>query len=73
MDKARIPVFIFHGWDDLIASIAESKALVSELDARGIPYEKHFFEREQHGLSHLENAVEIYSDIAAFLDKYRCV
>jgi len=70
MDKARIPVFIFHGWDDLIASIAESKALVSELDARGIPYEKHFFEREQHGLSHLENAVEIYSDIAAFLDKY---
>ena len=44
IDKVKIPIFVFHGWDDGVASIAESKALVAALDAQGIPNETHFLE-----------------------------
>jgi acetyl esterase/lipase len=70
IDRVKIPIFVFHGWDDPIASIAESKALVAEMEAHGVTYEKHFVEREQHGISNFDNEVEIYGDVAAFLSKY---
>jgi dipeptidyl aminopeptidase/acylaminoacyl peptidase len=70
VDKVKIPIFIYHGWDDPIASIAESKALVSALAAHNIPYEKHFLEREGHGISDYEDRLDMFGDVEAFLAKY---
>jgi acetyl esterase/lipase len=67
--SVKIPIFVFHGYDDPVASIGESKALVSALSSHGIPYEKHFVERETHGIHNFDTAVDIFTDIEAFLDK----
>jgi dipeptidyl aminopeptidase/acylaminoacyl peptidase len=69
IDRVKIPIFVYHGYDDPIASIGESTALVSALAAHHVPYEKHFVERETHGIHNLDTAVAIYSDIEAFLAK----
>jgi len=68
-DQIKIPIFIFHGWDDRTASIAESKALISALESHHVPYEKHFLEQEGHGLFKIQDRIDIFTDIEAFLAK----
>jgi acetyl esterase/lipase len=67
VDRVRIPIFVYHGGDDQIASIDESKRLVGALEDNHVPFEKHFLENEEHGLSHYDDAVEIFTAIDAFL------
>jgi acetyl esterase/lipase len=69
IDQVKVPIFVYHGYDDPIASIGESSALVSKLDQYHVPYEKHFVQREGHGVHYLDHRVEISMDVEAFLAK----
>jgi dipeptidyl aminopeptidase/acylaminoacyl peptidase len=65
----HVPVFVAHGTDDPVAPITESKRLVSELEHYHIPHETYFKNGEGHGMAHLQNQVELYTRIEAFLAK----
>jgi acetyl esterase/lipase len=67
VDRIRIPIFVYHGWDDPIAAIDESTRLVDALDDHHVPYEKHFSVDEEHGLSHFVDAMEVFGSIEALL------
>ncbi len=69
VDQIRVPVFVSHGGDDPIADIGQSKRLLSELDKNHVPHESLIVGSEGHGMSHLDNRVELYSRIEAFLAK----
>jgi dipeptidyl aminopeptidase/acylaminoacyl peptidase len=69
IDQVKIPVFVYHGYDDDVANISESQRLVSALKEHGVPHEVHFLEDEGHGLSRPGDATEIFTDIEAFLAK----
>jgi dipeptidyl aminopeptidase/acylaminoacyl peptidase len=65
----RIPVFVAHGRDDEVADVAESRALISELEKFHVPHESLLVAREGHGMSFTKNQVELYTRIEAFLAK----
>ena len=65
----RVPVFVAHGKDDPTAPVAESRRLVADLHKHGIPNESLFVGGEGHGMGHLDNQVELYGRIEAFLAK----
>lgn len=69
VEKVSIPMFVVHGKDDPVASINESNRLISELEKRKIPHEVMIERGEGHGFQHLENRVELYTRIEAFLAK----
>ncbi len=65
----KVPVFVAHGKDDTVVSIVQSKMLISQLKAHDVAYEAFLVGGEDHGMGHLENEVELYSRIEAFLAK----
>lgn len=65
----RVPVFVAHGREDRVVDIAQSKRLVSELNRHNVVHEDLFVGGEGHGMGHLDNQMELYERIAAFLDK----
>lgn len=66
----RAPVFVAHGKEDFIAPITESRRLVSELKKHNIEHEALFVGDEGHGMGNLDNQVELYGRIEAFLAKH---
>lgn len=69
-DKIRIPVFIAHGKEDRAVDSEQSYRLAKTLKQVGVPYETMFEEMEGHGFFTLENRVELYTRIEAFLKKH---
>lgn len=69
VSKIKIPMFVAHGKEDQIAEIAESKALVSALKENNVPHEVIYFAGEGHGTQNIDNTVELYERIEAFLAK----
>lgn len=69
VDQVRVPVFVAHGGDDPIVDIGQSKRLISELEKNHVPHESLVVGDEVHGMSHLDNRVELYARIEAFLAK----
>lgn len=67
--QVRVPVYVAHGYDDPTAAVEESKRLIAALEANKIPYEKQLVRGEGHGFRKLENQVELFSAIDAFLRK----
>lgn len=63
----KIPLFVAHGKDDSVVNISQSKQLINELDKHTVTYEKFFASREGHGMAGIENEVDLYSAIEAFL------
>lgn len=70
VDKIKVPVYVSHGGYDPVADIGQSTRLISELDKYHVPYEKLIKSEESHGMQHLDNQVELYTQIEAFLAKY---
>ena len=70
VDRISIPIFVAHDSDDPVASVSESKRLISELKKRQIPHEVMIENGEGHGFHHVENRVEMYTRVEAFLAKY---
>ncbi len=69
-DQIRVPVFVAHGQDDRIADVAHSRQLVKTLAAHRVPHETLFLKHVGHGLERIENRVELYTRIEAFLKKH---
>jgi dipeptidyl aminopeptidase/acylaminoacyl peptidase len=65
--RIKIPIFVAHGRDDLVASVAQSKRLIQELEKYNVRHEVMLQGQEGHGFSRLNNEVELYSRIEAFL------
>jgi dipeptidyl aminopeptidase/acylaminoacyl peptidase len=69
-DKLTIPVLLIHGKEDRTAPFEQFKKMRAALEAVGRPAETLVKEKEGHGFYKLENKVEVYDKIAAFLDRY---
>jgi dipeptidyl aminopeptidase/acylaminoacyl peptidase len=70
IDTVKIPVFVAHGKDDEVAAVEESRALIAQLGTNHVPFESLLVSGEGHGMSNVENQVELYTRVEAFLDKY---
>ena len=68
--KVKVPVFVAHGTSDIVAAVGQSKALIAELKKHGVPYEKQIERGEGHGFRKVDNQVELYTAIEAFLAKH---
>ena len=69
VDRIRVPVFVSGGKEDRTVEIQQSKRLISELEKYHVSYEKYLVGDEGHGMAHLDNEVELYTRIEAFLEK----
>jgi len=69
-DQIRVPVFVSAGKEDRTVEYEQSRSLISALEKNHVPYEKLIVGGEGHGMAHLDNQVELYTRIEAFLDKY---
>ncbi len=69
IDQVKIPVFVAHGREDEVADVAESRALIAQLEKFHVEHESMLVSAEGHGMSFAKNQVELYSRIEAFLDK----
>jgi dipeptidyl aminopeptidase/acylaminoacyl peptidase len=70
VERIKIPVFVAHGTEDPVASAAQSKQLIAELKKHGVSYEKQIERGEGHGFRNVDNRVELYTAIEAFLAKH---
>jgi len=70
IDKITIPIFVAHGRKDRVVSAAQSDRLVSALKKRNVPHETMFVSNESHGFGNLDNRVELYTRIEAFLARH---
>lgn len=70
LDRIQVPLFVVHGANDPRVPVTEAEQVVAALQAKGIhaPYLR--FEDEGHGLAKLNNKLEAYPKIAAFLSKH---
>jgi dipeptidyl aminopeptidase/acylaminoacyl peptidase len=69
VDQVKIPMFVAHGTGDQNALPEESKHLIAELKKYRVPYEKLIERGEGHGFRRLDNRIELYTAIEAFLAK----
>lgn len=70
VDQITMPVFVAHGKDDSVVHVGESKRLIRDLKKHGIEHEAMLISGEGHGTAYLENSVELYERIEAFLAKH---
>ncbi|WP_115865022.1 S9 family peptidase [Halorussus litoreus] len=64
------PLFVQHGENDPRVPVAESRQIAAELAERGVPVETCIFEDEGHHTTKLDNRIEQFERIAAFLDEH---
>ena len=69
-DKIKTPLFIIHGKNDPRVPYTEAEQLVEKLKNRGVSVEYKLFDDEGHGISKLKNRLELYLQVADFLDKH---
>ncbi|RQG97942.1 S9 family peptidase [Natrarchaeobius chitinivorans] len=64
------PLFVLHGENDPRVPVGEAEQIADHAAEQGVSVQKLIFEDEGHGFSKLENRIEAYSAIAAFLDEH---
>jgi len=70
IDRIEAPLFVLHGANDPRVPVGEAEQIAREASEQGVPVEKLVFEDEGHGIAKLENRIEAYSAIVAFLDEH---
>ena len=65
---ARVPLLVFHGEDDPVVPIEQSRRLTAVVRAHGGDIDLVEFEGEGHGFRHLENKVEEFTRTEKFLE-----
>lgn len=70
VSKIKVPVYVAHGKEDPIASVAQSRQLISELKKYEIPFEQQIESAEGHGFRKIDHAVALYTAVEAFLAKH---
>jgi dipeptidyl aminopeptidase/acylaminoacyl peptidase len=68
-DQIRVPVFVAGGKDDQTVEIEQSQTLIAALEKHQVPHESFLVSEEGHGMGHLDNQVDLYTRIEAFLAK----
>jgi dipeptidyl aminopeptidase/acylaminoacyl peptidase len=68
--KIKKPVFLYAGRDDIRVPIRQIQAMARELENAGNPPKAFVIkEKEAHGFGKLENNVDTWTQILAFLDE----
>lgn len=70
VNQIKIPIFVVHGKEDVVATVAQSKNLLKELEKFGVAHEKQIEGGEGHGFRQLDHQVKLYTAIEAFLGKH---
>lgn len=70
VDRITAPLMVIHGANDPRVPLGEAEQIVAALQERGIPVEALIYYDEGHGLAKLENRLDAYPKVAAFLDRY---
>jgi dipeptidyl aminopeptidase/acylaminoacyl peptidase len=70
VDKIRAPLMVIHGANDPRVPLGEAEQMVKALRAREVPVEFLVYADEGHGLVKLDNKLDAYAKIAAFLDRH---
>lgn len=70
VEKITAPLMVIHGANDPRVPVGEAEQIVDALRARGVPVEYLCYPDEGHGLARLENRLDAYPKIAAFLDRH---
>ena len=69
IDAIRAPLFIQHGRNDPRVPVSESEHIYDVLRQKGIPCELLVFEDEGHTVEKLENRIEAFTRMVAFLER----
>ena len=69
-DNIEVPIFLAHGGEDRRAPIEQANQLREALDESGVDYEWFYKRNEGHGFYAMENRIEFYDAILAFLEKH---
>ncbi|MCB1645396.1 MAG: S9 family peptidase [Pseudomonadales bacterium] len=69
-DKIKAPVFIAHGYRDKRAPIEHAEALVEALKEHGKTFEYLPVKREAHGFYSIDNELNYFEQVLAFLAKH---
>jgi dipeptidyl aminopeptidase/acylaminoacyl peptidase len=70
VNQIKIPIFVAHGKEDVVATVAQSKNLLKQLEKFGVPHEKQIQGGEGHGFHQLDHKVKLYTAIETFLGKH---
>ncbi|UPV74007.1 S9 family peptidase [Halorussus limi] len=69
-DEIRCPLFVQHGANDPRVPVGEARQIADEVESQGVPVETLVFEDEGHHTTKLDNRIEMFERIAAFLDEH---
>jgi len=71
VDQIQRPMFIFHGEDDRIVPIEQSRIMMAAMDQAGKPYEWHEMENAGHTYgSNVTRSMETLEKVIEFLDQH---
>ncbi len=67
--QVKVPMFIAHGKEDSVQEMEQARELLSRLD-KGLGHEQMTVGGDGHGMGYVDNQVEMYARIEAFLAKH---
>nr|MCU0238702.1 prolyl oligopeptidase family serine peptidase [Pyrinomonadaceae bacterium] len=70
VDKIKTPLFVIHGKNDPRVPYTEAEQVVEALKKRGAIVQYKLYDDEGHGISKLKNRLDLFPQVADFLDKY---
>jgi dipeptidyl aminopeptidase/acylaminoacyl peptidase len=70
VENVEAPLFVLHGANDPRVPVGEAEQVAEQAAQQGVPVRKLIFDDEGHGISKLENRIEAYAEIVAFLDEH---
>jgi dipeptidyl aminopeptidase/acylaminoacyl peptidase len=70
VDKIKCPLFVIQGKNDPRVPYTEAEQIVEALKKRGAIVQYKLYDDEGHGISKLKNRLDLYPQVADFLDKY---
>ncbi|ADD07210.1 peptidase S9 family protein (plasmid) [Natrialba magadii ATCC 43099] len=70
VDQIACPLFVQHGANDPRVPVDEARQIADAVEEQGVPVETCIFEDEGHHTTKLENRIEQFERIDAFLDEH---
>ncbi|HQU85748.1 MAG TPA: S9 family peptidase [Pyrinomonadaceae bacterium] len=70
IDKIKAPLFVIHGKNDPRVPYTEAEQVVKALKDRNAVVQYKLYDDEGHGIAKLKNRLDLYPQVADFLDKY---
>ena len=69
VSSINVPVFIYHGKEDKVVDVSQSKRLLDALEKHHVAVENLFFDEERHSMFEYENKVAFFTALERFLAK----